>query len=211
MTKQTGYYVMLSDGTIIPRGERGSIIPPYETGESFISKADRLYKENLKEILEHGTNTEGQKVRPKYKDGTPAHTIFINQVVEKYDISQGELPITTLRPVPWKSAIKEVLWIFQKATSNLKVLEEEFGVKYWREWEVDNSNTIGQRYGATVKKYDLMNKLLKGLQEEPYTRRHIMNLYQYSEFEESEGLYPCAYETVWNVRGEYLDMTLHQR
>ena len=103
-------YTLLSDGTIVPRGD-GKIIQPYETGKDFVSKADRLYKENLKEILEHGTSTEGQKVRPKYKDGTPAHTIYINQVVEKYDISQGELPITTLRPIPWKSAIKEALWI----------------------------------------------------------------------------------------------------
>ena len=208
---QAGEYVMLSDGTIIPRGERGSIIPPYETGDSFISKADRLYKENLKEILEHGTSTEGQKVRAKYKDGTPAHTIYVNQVVEKYDISQGELPITTLRPIAWKSAIKEVFWIYQKQTSDLKVLEEEFGIHWWKEWQVGDTNTIGQRYGATVKKYDLMNKLLKGLQEEPYTRRHIIDLYQYADFEETEGLYPCAFMTVWNVRGEYLDMTLHQR
>lgn len=203
-------YTLLSDGTIVPRGD-GKIIQPYETGKDFVSKADRLYKENLKEILEHGTSTEGQKVRPKYKDGTPAHTIYINQVVEKYDISQGELPITTLRPIAWKSAIKEALWIYQKQTSDLKVLEEEFGIKWWKEWKVGDTNTIGQRYGATVKKYDLMNKLLKGLQEEPYTRRHIIDLYQYSEFEETEGLYPCAFMTVWNVRGEYLDMTLHQR
>ena len=104
-----------------------------------------------------------------------------------------------------------MLWIYQRQTSDLKVLEEEFGIKWWKEWEVGDTNTIGQRYGATVKKYDLMNKLLKGLQEEPYTRRHIIDLYQYADFEETEGLYPCAFMTVWNVRGEYLDMTLHQR
>ena len=82
---------------------------------------------------------------------------------------------------------------------------------WWRDWEVDNTNTIGQRYGATVKKYDLMNKLLDGLTNEPYTRRHIIDLYQYADFEETAGLHPCAFLTVWSARGEYLDMTLHQR
>ena len=82
---------------------------------------------------------------------------------------------------------------------------------WWRDWEVDNTNTIGQRYGATVKKYDLMNKLLDGLTNEPYTRRHIIDLYQYADFEETAGLHPCAFLTVWSARGEYLDVTLHQR
>ncbi len=67
------------------------------------------------------------------------------------------------------------------------------------------------RYGATVKKYDLMNKLLNGLKNEPYTRRHIIDLYQYADFDETEGLHPCAFLTVWSVRGEFLDVTLHQR
>ena len=84
-------------------------------------------------------------------------------------------------------------------------------IMWWRDWEVDNTNTIGQRYGATVKKYDLMNKLLDGLTNEPYTRRHIIDLYQYADFEETAGLHPCAFLTVWSARGEYLDMTLHQR
>ena len=78
---------------------------------NFISKTDKLFKDTLNDILTSGVSTEGHKVRPKYKDGTPAHTIYINQVVEKYDISKGEFPITTLRPVAWKSGIKEILWI----------------------------------------------------------------------------------------------------
>ncbi len=141
--------------------------------KNFVSKTDELFKNTLNEILTAGTSTEGHKIRPKYKDGAPAHTIYINQVVEKYDISKGELPITTLRPTAWKSAIKEILWIYQDQSNDLSVLEEKYGIMWWRDWEVNNSNTIGQRYGATVKKYDLMNKLLNGLKNEPYTRRHI--------------------------------------
>lgn len=174
-------------------------------------KANKYFKDNLNEILINGISTEGYKVRPKWKDGTPAHTKYINQVVEKYDISKEEFPIPTYRPLAWKSAIKEILWIYQNNSNDLNLLENKYNIHWWNDWEVDNTRTIGQRYGATIKKYDLMNKLLNGLINEPYTRRHIINMYQYSDFEESKGLYPCAYETVWNVRGEYLDMTLHQR
>ena len=178
---------------------------------NFISKADKLLKDNLNEILTAGTSTEGHKVRPVYEDGTPAHTIYINQVVEKYDISKNEFPITTLRPIYIKKAIGEILWIYQDQSNELELLENKYGISWWKPWEVDNSGTIGQRYGATVKKYDLMNKLLTGLKNEPYTRRHIINLYQYADFEETAGLNPCAFMTVWSVRGEYLDMTLTQR
>ena len=129
---------------------------------NFISKTDKLFKDTLTDIIENGTSTEGHKIRPKYKDGTPAHTLYINQVVEKYDISKNEFPITTLRPIAWKSSIKEILWIYQKASNELSVLEE-LGITWWGDWEVNNSGTIGQRYGATVQKYDLMNKLLNGL------------------------------------------------
>lgn len=178
---------------------------------NFISKTDKLFKETLNDILVNGTSTEGHKIRPVYKDGVPAHTLYINQVVEKYDISKGEFPITTLRPIAWKSSIKEMFWIYQKASNELAVLEEEFDIHWWRDWEVNSTGTIGQRYGATVRKYDLMNKLLNGLINEPYTRRHIIDLYQYADFEATEGLNPCAFLTVWSARGEYLDLTLHQR
>lgn len=177
---------------------------------NFVSKADRLFKDTLKDILENGASTQGHKIRPVYKDGIPAHTLYINQVVEKYDISKGEFPITTLRPIAWKSAIKEIFWIYNLSSNKLSDLEK-LGITWWGDWEVDGTGTIGQRYGATVKKYDLMNKLLDGLKNEPYTRRHIIDLYQYADFNETAGLFPCAFLTVWSVRGEYLDVTLHQR
>ena len=175
-----------------------------------MNKADKLFKETIRDILENGTTDENQKVRPVYKDGTPAHTIFLTQVVEKYDISKGEFPITTLRHIAWKSGIKEILWIYQDASNDLDLLRDKYGITWWDEWDVGD-RTIGQRYGATVRKYDLMNKLLNGLKNEPYGRRHIINLYQYSDFEETKGLHPCAFETLWSVRGEFLDMTLNQR
>jgi thymidylate synthase len=178
-------------------------------------KANEIYRRNLINLLDSEYNTEGQKVRPFYKDGTPAHTRFINNICDTYDISKDEYPITNYRSIAWKSAIKEILWIYQDQSNNLDLLNSKYGIKWWDDWEVNNHDyiyrNIGTRYGATIKKYNLMNKLLKGLKEEPYSRRHIMNMYQYADFEESAGLNPCVYETVWNVRGKYLDVFVNQR
>ena len=154
--------------------------------------------------------------RPHWPDGTPAHTISINHQVRVYDISKGEFPICTLRPIAWKSAIKEIFWIYQDASSDLNLLRDKYGINYWNEWESkDMPNTIGARYGEVVRRYDLMNKLLNGLKQDPYGRRHIIDLWQYKELEETDGLSPCAFLTVWNVRNqddvEYLDLTLFQR
>ena len=81
--------------------------------------ADQNFKKLCKEILEQGYSTKGEKVRPKYADGTPSHTFYINQVFEKYDLSKGEFPILTIRPIPWKSSIKEILWIYQDQSNEL--------------------------------------------------------------------------------------------
>lgn len=175
-----------------------------------MSKADIYFKKTLRELIDSEYTTEGQKIRPVYADGTPSHTKFLNNVIFNYDISKGEYPILTLRPLAWKSAIREVLWIYQQQTSDLSVLRNKYNIKWWDSWNIGD-DTIGVRYGATVAKYDLVNKLLKGLKEQPYTRRHIIDMYQYADFEETDGLYPCAYSTTWNVRGEYLDMILNQR
>ena len=175
-----------------------------------MSKADIYFKKTLRELIDSEYTTEGQKIRPVYADGTPSHTKFLNNVIFNYDISKGEYPILTLRPLAWKSAIREVLWIYQQQTSDLSVLRNKYNIKWWDSWNIGD-DTIGVRYGATVAKYDLVNKLLKGLKEQPYTRRHIIDMYQYADFEETDGLHPCAYSTTWNVRGEYLDMILNQR
>lgn len=180
-----------------------------------MNKADIYMKEAIEKILADGYLDVNP--RPHYADGSPAHTLSINHVFRTYDLSKDEFPITSLRPIAWKSAIKEILWIYQDQSNDLNLLREKYNVQYWNEWESkDIPNTIGKRYGYIVKRYDLMNKLLDGLMNNPYGRRHIIDLYQYQELEETDGLYPCAFLTIWNVRNdgdgkEYLDMTLIQR
>lgn len=176
-----------------------------------MNKADKYYVDNLQKILYEGCLDEDP--RPKYTDGTTAHSKFITQVFEEYDISKGEYPITTLRNTAIKTGIKEILWIYQLQNSSL-VSAREKGILWWDEWNIGD-DTIGQRYGATVSKYNLMNELLDGLKNDPFSRRHIINLYQYQDLKETKGLHPCAYETIWSVRKVkgvmYLDMTLIQR
>lgn len=174
-------------------------------------KADKYYIDNLNNIINNGCFDENP--RPKYKDGTPANSKFIAQVFEEYDISKGEFPITTLRNTAIKTGIKEILWIYQKQ-SNLLADAKLLGINWWDEWNIGDG-TIGQRYGATVSKYDLVNKLFVNLKNDPFSRRHIINLYQESDLSETKGLNPCAYETIWSVRKTgndfILDMTLIQR
>ena len=176
-----------------------------------MNKADKYYIQNLSKIMSEGSWDENP--RPKYSDGTPSHSKFITQVFEEYDISKGEFPITTLRNTAIKTGIKEILWIYQKQTSSLEVARE-LSINWWEEWNIGD-NSIGQRYGATIKRYDLMNKLLDGLVNDPFGRRHIISMYQYVDLEETNGLFPCAYEILCSVRkvGEdkVLDMTLIQR
>lgn len=176
-----------------------------------MNKADKYYIQNIQKIMSEGSWDENP--RPKYSDGTLAHSRFITQVFEEYDILKGEFPITTLRNTAIKTGIKEILWIYQKQTSSLGVARE-MGINWWDEWDIGD-NSIGQRYGATIKKYDLMNKLLDGLVNNPFGRRHIISMYQYVDLEETNGLFPCAYEILCSVRkvGEdkVLDMTLIQR
>jgi thymidylate synthase len=174
-------------------------------------KADKYYIDNLNKILNEGSWDENP--RPKWLDGTPAHSKFITQVFEEYDISKGEFPITTLRNTAIKTGIKEILWIYQKQTSSLDVARE-MGINWWDEWNI-GYNSIGQRYGATIARYNLIDRLLVGLIDDPFGRRHIINMFQYHDLFETKGLFPCAYETLFSVRrnnGELtLDMTLVQR
>jgi len=176
-----------------------------------MNKADKYYVDNIQKIMSEGSWDENP--RPKYKDGTPAHSKFITQVFEEYDISKGDFPITTLRNTAIKTGIKEMFWIYQKQTSSLQVARE-MGINWWDEWDIGD-DTIGRRYGSTIGKYSLMDGLIGGLMKDPFGRRHIMNMYQYSDLNETSGLYPCAYETIWSVRkdgdNKILDMTLIQR
>ena len=179
-----------------------------------MNKADNYIKEQIENILAYGYKDENP--RPKYADGSPAFTYSINGNFRSYDLSKGEFPITTLRPIAWKSAIKEILWIYQDQSNDLNMLRDKYGVNYWNEWESkDIPNTIGIRYGEIVRRHKLMDKLLDGLINDPFGRRHMIDLYQYTDMDESDGLNPCAFCTIWNVRdsidGRYLDVSLIQR
>ena len=181
-----------------------------------MAKADLVFLENLDILTEEGTWDENP--RPKYKDGESAHSRFITDVYVKYkaDIT----PIISLRHTAWKTGIKEIVSIYQKQTSNLSELEA-LGVNWWDSWVINKEDPyedqyLGIRYGATVKKWDLMNKLLDGLVNDPFSRRHIVNLYQESDLQETDGLHPCAFLTEWSCRRTkdgkmYLDMSLTQR
>lgn len=180
-----------------------------------INKADEYFSQALKEIIETGIDTSQfpmSNVRTRWSDGNLAHYTYITNKVFEYDLSNGEFPLISLRPQAWKSAIKEIFWIYQDQSNDLKLLRNKYGIKWWDEFESkDQPGTIGQRYGATIKKYDLINKLLNSLKNNPFDRRMIIDMLQYSDLNETDGLYPCAYNTTWNVRGEYLDLILNQR
>lgn len=187
-------------------------------------KTDAYMKRDIKNILTNGFVDENP--RPKYEDGTPAHTLSVNHVVREYDLSKGEFPILTLRPISWKTGIREIFTIYQKPTNVISEMEK-MGCKWWSPWNIGDG-TIGNRYGHTVSRYDLINRLINDIKSDPYGRRHIVDLWQYEELDSSDGLAPCAFLTIWNVRKpnyysqimndinereteEYLDMTLIQR
>lgn len=176
-----------------------------------MNKADEYYLKTLRQIVEKGYLDKNP--RPKYVDGTPAYTKFISQTFESYDISNGEFPIITVRNTAIKTGIKEIFWIYLYQSNSLEVAHS-LGINWWDSFDIGDG-TIGKRYGYTIKKWDLMNKLLNGLVNDPFGRRHIINMYQESDLTESKGLNPCAYETIWTVREiddeYYLDMTLNQR
>jgi thymidylate synthase len=177
-----------------------------------MNKADKYMYENINNILKIGYWDKNP--RPHYPDGEPAHTKSVNHVVRTYDLSKGEFPICSLRPQAWKTGIREIFTIYQKPTNVISEMEE-MKVTWWGEWDIGDG-TIGQRYGATVKRYDLVNKLIKSIKEDPYGRRKIISLWQEKDLEETPGLAPCAFQTIWNVRNdendvEYLDMCLIQR
>lgn len=172
-----------------------------------MTKADKYMISDIRNILENGYKDVDP--RPKYEDGAPAHTISVNHVMRTYDLAAGEFPICTLRPQALKTGIREIFTIYQKPTNVLSEMEE-MGVTWWGPWDIGDG-TIGQRYGATVKRYDLVHELIKDIEENPYGRRKVMSLWQETDLRETPGLAPCAFLTLWNVRGEYLDMALIQR
>ena len=178
-----------------------------------MTKGDIYTKTIISRILNEGCLDKNP--RPHYSDGTPAHTLSVNHGMTTYDLSKGENPIITLRPIAIKSAIGEILWIYRDQSNDLDILKDKYGVNWWDEWEVDNTRTIGACYGETVRRHNLMNDFLEDIKKDPDGRRHIINMWQVEDFKDKHGLKPCAFQTVWNVRHEedsdYLDMCLFQR
>ena len=170
--------------------------------------ADKYFKEDITEILTNGQWDKNP--RPRWNDGSRAYSKFITHRTRTYDISKGEFPITEIKPSAFKSAIKESFWMFQDGSNELDKLEDEYGVKWWRDFDIGDG-TIGQRYGGTIGKYDLVNNLLESIQKNPYGRRHIIDLWQEDDFKETEGLNPCLITYLFSVRDGYLDLMLVQR
>lgn len=171
-------------------------------------KADKYMIESIQNILVNGFKDKNP--RPRYIDGTPAHTLSVNHVVHQYDISKNEFPITTLRPIYFKKAIGEILWIYQDESNDLDLLRDKYGISWWDSWDIGD-RTIGLCYGATIRKHNIMRRLLDSILNDPYGRRHIINLWQEDDFGFPHGLKPCCYQIQFNIRCGYLDMVLYQR
>ncbi len=183
-----------------------------------MSKADELFCSMCQDILDNGTTTEGQKVRPVWEDGTPAYTIKQFGVVNRYDLRE-EFPAITLRRTALKSAMDEVLWIYQKKSNNINELNSHI----WDEW-ADETGSIGKAYGYQIGQkshypegdFDQMDRVLFDLTHTPFSRRIMTNTYVFSDLSEMH-LYPCAYGVTYNVtQGKdddrlTLNMILNQR
>ena len=178
-----------------------------------MTKGDKYTKEILQRIMDEGCLDKNP--RPHWADGTPAHTLSVNHGMCTYDLTKGESPLITLRPIAVKSAIGELLWIYQDESNDLDLLKNKYNITWWDSWDIGD-RSIGCVYGETVRRHKLMKNFLKDLKENPDGRRHIMSLWQESDFKHKHGLKPCAFLTNWNVRHgrdgvDYLDMCLYQR
>jgi thymidylate synthase len=177
-----------------------------------MSYADKLFVNMCQDILDHGFSTEGQKVRPHWEDGSKAYTIKQFGVVNRYDLSK-EFPALTLRRTAIKSAVEEMLWIWQKKSNNVHDLK----TRIWDAW-ADESGSIGKAYGYQLGvKYkfkqgemDQVDNVIYLLKNEPYSRRIMTNIYNFSDLQEM-GLEPCAYSMTFNVTGNRLNAILNQR
>ena len=166
-----------------------------------MSYADKLFKETCRDIIENGTDTKGELVRPKWEDtGESAYTIKKFGVVNRYDLRK-EFPAITLRRIALKSAMDEILWIYQKKSNNVKDLNSHI----WDSW-ADETGSIGTCYGDVIRRkfiykgdeIDQMDYVLRQLKENPYSRRIMTNMYQF-EYLHSGGLDPCCYSMTYNV------------
>lgn len=177
-----------------------------------MSLADNIFIDMCKDVIENGTSTEGEKVRPVWEDGTPAYTIKRFGVVNRYDLRK-EFPALTLRKTALKSAMDEILWIWQQKSNNIHDLHSHI----WDEW-ADEDGSIGKAYGYQlgVKHlykeglFDQVDRVIYDLKNNPFSRRILTNIYVHQDLHEMN-LYPCAYSMTFNVSGNTLNGILNQR
>ena len=177
-----------------------------------MSKADQLFVKMCSEIIDNGYSSEGQQVRAKWEDGTPAHTIKTFGVVNRYNLAE-EFPALTLRPTAVKSCVDEMLWIWQTKSNRVS----DLATHIWDSW-ADEQGTIGKAYGYQMGvKYkfgqgemDQVDNVIWQLKNSPYSRRIMTNIYNFADLSEM-GLEPCAYSMTFNVTGSRLNAILNQR
>ena len=177
-----------------------------------MGRADEIFIQNCRDILDHGIWDTDREVRPRWEDGAPAHTVKKFGIVNRYDLSE-EFPILTLRRTYWKSAIDELLWIWQAKSNNVHDLR----TRVWDAW-ADENGSIGKAYGYQlgVKHHypegdmDQVDKVLWDLKHNPASRRIMTNIYTFADLSEM-ALYPCAYSMTFNVTGKRLNAILNQR
>lgn len=177
-----------------------------------MSYADKLFIDMCQDILDNGYSTEGEKVRPKWEDGSYAYTIKRFGVVNRYDLSK-EFPALTLRRTAFKSAVDEILWIWQKKSNNIHELKSHI----WDEW-ADADGSIGKAYGYQLGikyrfpegEFDQVDRVLYDLKHNPASRRILTSLYNFADLHEM-ALYPCAYSMTFHVSGNRLNAILNQR
>ena len=177
-----------------------------------MSRADEIYRATCLDILENGFWDTDLEVRPKWADGTPAHTVKKFGVVNRYNLKE-EFPVMTLRRTYWKSAIDEILWIWQKKSNRIA----ELGSHVWDEW-ADENGTIGKAYGYQLGvkhkypegEFDQVDRVLYDLKHNPASRRIMTNIFNHADLH-AMGLAPCAYSMTFNVTGNTLNAILNQR
>lgn len=177
-----------------------------------MSKADGIFVVNCREILENGIWDTDSDVRPRWEDGSPAHTVKRFGIINRYDLAE-EFPILTLRRTYLNSAVDELLWIWQAKSNNVNDLR----TRIWDQW-ADENGCIGKAYGYQlgVKHHypegdmDQVDRVLYDLKNNPLSRRIMTNIYNFSDLSEM-ALYPCAYSITFNVSGDTLNAILNQR
>ncbi len=177
-----------------------------------MSYADEVFIQNCRDILENGVWDTDREVRPRWEDGTPAHTVKKFGIVNRYDL-QKEFPILTLRRQYFKSAVDELLWIWQKKSNNIHDLSSHV----WDAW-ADETGSIGKAYGYQLGvkhhypegDFDQVDKVIWDLRNNPASRRIMTNIYTFADLSEM-ALYPCAYSMTFNVSGNVLNGILNQR